>query len=71
MSENSQTTIHVSIKIVKNLGDFNSLHIEAGTTSPKREDETFDEAFDRIYDKVEEKIEEKIAQAVTALKKVV
>lgn len=70
MTDTPLTQIHVSIKVVKNLGDFNSLHIEAGVTAPKRPDESFEDGFDRVYNAVESKIEEKIAEAVKELKRV-
>jgi hypothetical protein len=67
----SLTEIRVNIKVVKNLGNYNMLHMEAGVSTPKRADETFEEGFERVYNAVETAISDKLAEAVAELKKVV
>ena len=66
----SETLVTVNIKIIKNLGNFESLHIEAGVTTPLREGELFDDGFSRVYSSVERNLAEKIEEAVAELKKI-
>jgi hypothetical protein len=66
----SQTTVRVTIKVVKNLGNFESLHMEAGVETPLKDGESFDEGFNRVYDAVERNLGEKISDAVQELKSI-
>lgn len=60
--------VHVLIKAVKNLGDYNTLHLEAGLDRPLREGESWPEAFDKAYAACEAKISEKIDSLVAELR---
>jgi hypothetical protein len=64
----NDTIVTVNIKIVKNLGNFESLHMEAGVSTPLLSGETFGKGFDRVYNAVEEKLTERIDEAIKELK---
>ena len=51
-----------SVKAVKNLGNFESLHIEQGLEVDGKPGETPDELMERVYRKVYEFVESKVAE---------
>ena len=59
MSSN-QTRVRVSLKFVKNLGNYESIHVDVGIEDFVREKETVDSAFERVYAYVENKLVEKV-----------
>lgn len=56
------TDIHVEVKFVRNLGNFESVHVTHGITDTVRPDETIDQAETRIYNKVSGWIEKRIQE---------
>jgi hypothetical protein len=70
LSDRPVPTVSVSIKIVKNLGNFESIHMEAGCTAPIKFDESYDDAFERVYDLVERNLSKKIDEAVKEIEKI-
>lgn len=59
--------VTAEMKYVRNLGGFESLHINVGVTASAREDETIDQAFERVYKFVEDKLIEKMKAAEAEL----
>lgn len=65
--------IRYSVKIVKNLGNFESVHVEAGAEDSPRErreggTESAQEAFDRLKEFVEKNLVESVNEYVKDLK---
>ena len=56
------TRIRVGLKFVKNLGNYESVHIDFGVEDYVRQSETADEATDRVYKFVESKLIEKVRE---------
>jgi hypothetical protein len=54
----------VGLKFVKNLGNYESLHVDIGIEDSVRQGETANEATDRVYKFVEAKLMEKV-KAIT------
>jgi hypothetical protein len=58
------TTVRVGLKFVKNLGNYESLHVDIGIEDSVRQGETASEATERVYKFVETKLMEKV-KAIT------
>jgi hypothetical protein len=58
--ESNPTRVRVSLKFVKNLGNYESIHVDVGIEDFVREKETVDSAFERVYSYVEKKLVEKV-----------
>lgn len=56
------TSVSAEIKFVRNLGNFESVHIGVGVTDDVREGETTKQAFERVYSFVEARVTEKVEQ---------
>lgn len=67
--QNSQTRVRVGLKFVRNLGNYESIHIDLGVEDFVREDDgNVDRAVDRVYKFVESKLLEKVREVEEELK---
>lgn len=57
-----KTVVKYSAKFVRNMGNFESLHLEIGVEDGKRGDETAAEAYNRIKDFVESRLLDEVDQ---------
>ena len=61
MNQEKQTTrVRVGLKFVKNLGNYESVHVDLGVEDYVRDNENVDEAMNRVYNYVETKLFEKV-----------
>jgi hypothetical protein len=58
--EQNYTRVRTGLKFVKNLGNYESIHIDVGIEDYVRDKETVDDAFERVYAYVEKKLVEKV-----------
>lgn len=64
------TKVRVALKFVRNLGNYESIHIELGVEDYVRDTEaSVDIAMDRVYTYVESKLMEKVQEIEEDLKK--
>jgi hypothetical protein len=64
------TKVRVALKFVRNLGNYESIHIELGVEDYVRDTEAnVDIAMDRVYTYVENKLMEKVKEIEEDLKK--
>lgn len=61
------TTVRVGLKFVKNLGNYESLHVDIGVEDYVRQGETVNEATERVYKFVEDKLKEKVNEITEEL----
>jgi hypothetical protein len=54
--------VHAELKFVRNLGDFESVHVTAGITDTVRPGEKAGEAWERCWALVEAKVDSKVAE---------
>lgn len=67
--QNNQTRVRVGLKFVRNLGNYESIHIDLGIEDFVREDDgNVDRAVDRVYKFVESKLLEKVREVEEELK---
>jgi len=59
----------VGLKFVRNLGNYESIHVDLGVEDFVREEENVDKAMERVYAFVEKKLVEKVATIDSELKK--
>lgn len=52
--------IRVQVGVTRNLGDFNSLRLDAAIETDVRTGETVDEAFERAWAKADEQVDAKL-----------
>jgi hypothetical protein len=52
--------ITVTLKVLKNLGNFENVTVEISLTDEVRYGETIDTAYDRVYKKVEQQVEKRV-----------
>jgi hypothetical protein len=52
----------VGLKFVRNLGNYESVHVDIGVEDFLRSNETVDNAVDRVYSFVEKKLAEKVKE---------
>ena len=52
--------VRVGLKFVKNLGNYESLHVDIGVEDYVRQGESVSEATERVYKFVEDKLKEKV-----------
>ena len=70
MSQKETTTVRVNLKFVRNLGNYESVHVELGVEDYVRETDTnVDAAMSRVYSFVEGKLMEKVQEIEQDLKK--
>jgi hypothetical protein len=56
------TRVKVGLKFVRNLGNYESLHLEVGVEDYVRHNETASSAMDRVYEFVEEQLVERMKE---------
>lgn len=61
------TTVKVGLKFVRNLGNYESLHVDIGVEDTVRQGETVNEATERVYKFVETKLKEKVDEITKEL----
>ena len=54
------TRVRVGLKFVRNLGNYESIHIDLGVEDHVRGEETVNQAMDRVYKFVEEQLVQKV-----------
>lgn len=59
----------MGLKFVRNLGNYESIHVDLGVEDFVREEENVDKAMERVYAFVEKKLVEKVATIDSELKK--
>lgn len=70
MSQKETTTVRVNLKFVRNLGNYESVHVEMGVEDYVRDtDANVDAAMTRVYSFVENKLMEKVQEIEQDLKK--
>lgn len=52
----SPTRVRVGLKFVRNLGNYENIHVDLGVEDYVRHTETVAQAMDRVYDFVEEQL---------------
>ena len=57
-----KTRVRVGLKFVKNLGNYESVHVDVGIEDYVRDAETVDDAVERVYKFVETKLAEKVRE---------
>lgn len=62
------TTVRVGLKFVRNLGNYESVHVDVGVEDQVRQGENVDQATERVYAFVEAKLAEKVQQITEALR---
>lgn len=62
------TTVRVGLKFVRNLGNYESIHVDIGVEDQVRQGENVDQAAERVYAFVEEKLAEKVKQITEDLR---
>lgn len=61
------TRVKVDLKFVRNLGNYESLHVDIGIEDDVRQGETVNEATERVYKFVETKLKEKVEEITKEL----
>lgn len=54
--------VHVDMKFVRNLGNFESVHVSLGVEVDVQEGQTTKEALDLWYKRIEASVQEKVAE---------
>lgn len=67
MKEVMNTRVKVDLKFVRNLGNYESLHVDIGIEDDVRQGETVNEATERVYKFVENKLKEKVEEITKEL----
>lgn len=64
------TRVRVGLKFVRNLGNYESIHVDLGVEDFVRpEDGSVDNAMERVYAFVEKKLVEKVTEISSEMKK--
>lgn len=63
----NNTTVKVGLKFVRNLGNYESLHVDIGVEDYVRQGESVDQATERVYKFVENKLKEKVQEITEEL----
>lgn len=70
MNSQETTKVRVALKFVRNLGNYESIHVELGVEDWVRDTDTnVDNAMDRVYTYVENKLMEKVQEIEKDLNK--
>lgn len=68
--QNETTRVRVGLKFVRNLGNYESIHVDLGVEDFVRpDDKSVDGAMERVYAFVEKKLVEKVSEINSELKK--
>jgi hypothetical protein len=62
------TRVKVGLKFVRNLGNYESLHLEVGVDDYVRSGESVSDAMDRVYSFVEEQLVERMQEVEADLR---
>lgn len=62
------TTVRVGLKFVRNLGNYESVHVDVGVEDQVRPGENVEQATERVYAFVEAKLAEKVQEITEALR---
>lgn len=62
------TTVKVELKFVRNLGNYESIHVDVGVEDQVRPGENVEQATERVYQFVESKLAEKVAKITEDLR---
>ena len=60
--EMNQTRVKVGLKFVRNLGNYENIHVDLGVEDYVRGGETVAEAMDRVYEFVEEQLVQRVQE---------
>lgn len=58
----SPTRVKVGLKFVRNLGNYENIHVDLGVEDYVRNTETVAQAMDRVYDFVEEQLVRRVQE---------
>jgi hypothetical protein len=58
----SPTRVKVGLKFVRNLGNYENIHVDLGVEDYVRNTETVSQAMDRVYDFVEEQLVRRVQE---------
>ena len=56
------TRVRVGLKFVRNLGNYESVHVDVGIEDYVRGDETVSQAMDRVYTFVEQQLVDRVQE---------
>ena len=70
MSDNDKTVVKYGLKFVRNMKNFESLHIEIGVEDGIRGDENVAKAFERVKGFVESRLFEEIERVEAQVKEI-
>jgi len=68
LNEVRRPAVNVELKYVRNLGNYESIHVMIGVTDFARQTESVSQATDRVYSFVENKLIEKMKEIEDELK---
>jgi hypothetical protein len=68
LSDGGRPTVSVELKYVRNLGNYESIHVLIGVSDSARKTESVSQATDRVYTFVENKLIEKMKEIEAELK---
>ena len=60
--EVSPTRVRVGLKFVRNLGNYENIHVDVGVEDNVRQGENVSQAMDRVYDFVEEQLIQRVQE---------
>lgn len=60
--EVSPTRVKVGLKFVRNLGNYENIHVDLGVEDYVRNEETVAQAMDRVYNFVEEQLIQRVQE---------
>lgn len=60
--EMTPTRVRVGLKFVRNLGNYESIHVDLGVEDYVRNEESVSQAMDRVYEFVESQLIEKVEE---------
>lgn len=56
------TRVRVGLKFVRNLGNYENIHVDVGVEDNVRQGENVSQAMDRVYDFVEEQLIQRVQE---------
>ena len=60
--EMNPTRVRVGLKFVRNLGNYENIHVDVGVEDNVRQGENVSQAMDRVYDFVEEQLIQRVQE---------
>jgi hypothetical protein len=58
----SPTRVRVGLKFVRNLGNYENIHVDVGVEDNVRQGENVSQAMDRVYEFVEEQLIQRVQE---------